>query len=99
MTEEESVRNKSAAKNVKSAKQILDLSLAKYKNGLTDFSDVLNSEKNKLSAEQDYLQSKADIYINIIRFYKAVGGGLATNHNSQVCRKDVTTEACALYKD
>ena len=77
MTEEESVRNKSAAKNVKSAKQILDLSLAKYKNGLTDFSDVLNSEKNKLSAEQDYLQSKADIYINIIRFYKAVGGGFS----------------------
>lgn len=99
MTEEESVRNKSAAKNVKSAKQILDLSLAKYKNGLTDFSDVLNSEKNKLSAEQDYLQSKADIYINIIRFYKAVGGGLATNHNSPACRKDATTEACALYKD
>ena len=91
--------NKSAAKNVESAKQILDLSLDKYKNGLTDFSEVLNAEKNKLAAEQTYLQSKADLYVNIIKFYKAVGGGLATNRSSQACRKDATTEACELYKD
>lgn len=52
---------------------ILDLSLIKYKNGLTDFSDVLYAQENKLSADQEYCQTLAGLYTGIAGFYKAIG--------------------------
>ena len=97
--EDEYNRNTSALANMKSMTKILELSKNKYINGLIDFSDVATAEQNKLSAEQDYLQSNANIYLNIISFYKSIGGGLAFNHNSQVCQKDAITLACEHDKD
>ena len=92
-------RNNSTKKNVRSATEILTLSRRKYKNGLTDFSDVLTAEQNKLSAEQTHLQSNADIYLYQIAFYKSVGGGINFNHSIQVCRKDDKESACVHDKD
>ncbi|MCQ2740960.1 MAG: TolC family protein [Alphaproteobacteria bacterium] len=92
-------RNNSTQKNVRSATEILTLSRRKYKNGLTDFSDVLTAEQNKLSAEQTHLQSNADIYLYQIAFYKSVGGGINFNHKIQVCRKDDKESACVHDKD
>ncbi len=97
--EEESNRNTSAYSSMESTSKILELSKNKYDNGLIDFSDVLTAEKNKLSAEQNYLQSNANIYINIISFYKSIGGGLDFNYNSQACQKGETTKVCGHDKD
>lgn len=96
--EEESQRNKSAAASMSSTSQILDLSMQKYQNGLIDFSDVLTAEQNKLSAEQEYLQSNANIYLDVISFYKAIGGGLGTNRNNPVCQTGAKASACGLGK-
>ena len=97
--EEENKRNKYAFENMKSMISILQLSKQKYDTGLIDFSDISTAEQNKLSAEQNYLQSNAEIYFNIIRFYKAVGGGYSINHNIPACQTDETTSACEPYKD
>lgn len=97
--EEEYKRNKSALSSMKAMSKILDLSREKYDNGLIDFSEVLTAEQNKLSAEQEYLQSNANIYLNIISFYKSVGGGLNFNHNNLACQKDETVKACVHDKD
>ena len=94
---EEKLRNKAAKASMKSTSEILKLSLQKYKNGLIDFSDVLTAEQNKLSAEQEYLQSTASIYLNIIGFFKAVGGGFSLNRSIQACQTDETTAVCAPY--
>ncbi len=91
--EEENTRLKSAQKSMESTDQILDLSMTKYQNGLIDFSDVLTAEKNKLAAEQAYLKSMADLHLNIISFYKAIGGGRGFNRNIPACQKAVSTEA------
>ena len=96
--DEESRRNKSAADSMESTSQILELSMQKYKNGLIDFSDVLTAEQNKLSAEQEYLQSNANIYLDVISFYKAVGGGLGINRNNPVCQTDETASVCGRDK-
>lgn len=71
--EEEEKRNTLAQDSMASMQEILDLSLAKYQNGLIDFSDVLTAEQNKLAAEQEYLSSNAALYLDIINFYKAIG--------------------------
>ncbi len=75
--EEECERNLLAQKNQSAQSKILELSLVKYKNGLIEFSDVLTAEQNKLKAEQEYIESLSNWYINIISFNKALGGGLA----------------------
>lgn len=75
--EEESERNLLTQKNQASQNKILELSLVKYKNGLIEFSDVLTAEQNKLNAEQEYIKSLSNWYIDIISFNKSLGGGLA----------------------
>ena len=73
--EEENIKNSTAFKRMGSNKKILELSLDKYYAGLIDFSDVMTAQQNRLEAEQDYLQSLAQLCLNVVRFYKSVGGG------------------------
>ena len=96
---EETKRNISAKAMMDSTKEISTLSLQKYQNGLIEFSDVLTAEQNKISAEQEYLQSNAKIYQNIVSFYKSVGGGLAIDRNKSVCQMACSTEDGMPCKD
>ncbi len=61
-----------------SQKEVSDLTLDKYQQGLVDFSEVLTSQQNLLSSQTAYLNSNASIYLDIISFYKSVGGGYQT---------------------
>ena len=97
--EEEEKRNIAAQDSMASMQEILDLSLTKYQNGLIDFSDVLTAEQNKLTAEQEYLNSNAALYLDVINFYKAIGGGANICTNTPDCQKDEIVAVDALYKD
>ncbi len=68
---------KSVAASEKSTVLVGDL----YRNGLTDFQNVLDMQRT-LSRQQDNLaQSQGDITKSIVRIYKAIGGGWATDPN------------------
>ena len=75
----EAERNISAAAAKKAQLQVANLTLEKYKQGLIEFSDVLTSQQNLLSAQTSYVESNATIYKSIISFYKSVGGGYITD--------------------
>ncbi len=64
-------------KNQEAQTKILELSWKKYKNGLINFSEILTAEQNKLNAEQQYIISVGEWYLNFISFNKSVGGGFA----------------------
>lgn len=65
---------KSVAASEKSTVLVEDL----YRNGLTDFQNVLDMQRT-LSVQQDNLaQSQGDITKSIVRIYKALGGGWAS---------------------
>lgn len=51
-----------------------DLLRDKYKNGLIEYADVLDSEQRRIQAQTDVITSNAALYQNIVAFYKAVGG-------------------------
>ncbi len=70
--EEGIAKNKIAQKNAESAKNILDLSIIKYENGLIDFAQVSQNEQEKLQSDLDLAQSQGNLYVNISNFYKAV---------------------------
>jgi multidrug efflux system outer membrane protein len=60
---------------VKEDKTALELANVQYRAGLSDFLNVLQSERD-LYANQDFLaQSQAAISTNVVALYKALGGG------------------------
>jgi NodT family efflux transporter outer membrane factor (OMF) lipoprotein len=52
-----------------------DVSKDKYKNGLIDFNSVLDAERSQLSLQEQLVISEGAISTNLIRLYKALGGG------------------------
>ena len=53
----------------------MDLSLQLYKEGLTDFLNVLNSQRSLYASEDALVQSERTIVIDLVALYKALGGG------------------------
>ena len=56
------------------ADKVAHLMQSKYKNGLIDYTDVLQAEQNRLQAQMQMIKSAGTLYANLIRFYKAIGG-------------------------
>lgn len=73
--EKEYNKNTSDRNAVKAQRQVAELTLDKYKQGLLEFSDVLTSQQNLLDSQNALISSNAQIYQNIVTFYKSVGGG------------------------
>lgn len=68
-------RYRALSRSVRNMQQVLSSMRDKYKEGLIEFSDLLTSEQNLLAAQNNLAESSGSIYLNIISFYKAVGGG------------------------
>jgi outer membrane protein TolC len=52
-----------------------DVSLSLYTSGLRDFRDALDAQRALTSAQDQLASSTADVSRDIVRLYKAVGGG------------------------
>lgn len=74
----------SLANAVEAARSAVQISSDKYKNGLTDFSNVLDAQRNLLRLQDELAVSKGKITGNLIRLYKALGGGWETIDPNQV---------------
>jgi outer membrane protein, multidrug efflux system len=71
----EQVRRKSLAEAAKAAENAAEMSRELYRTGLKEFLTVLDSERSVLSLQNSLAQSDANITANLIRLYKAMGGG------------------------
>jgi NodT family efflux transporter outer membrane factor (OMF) lipoprotein len=60
---------------MKAAQAAAELAQYKYQAGLTDFSNVLDAERSLLSFQDQLQQSDGTVTSNVIRLYKALGGG------------------------
>lgn len=72
---EESKRLDALQAAATAGKEALQLANFQYAAGLNDFQAVLESQRTLLNAETAEVVSKAEIAANIIRLYKALGGG------------------------
>lgn len=77
--EKEYEKNRSSRAAVIAQKKVLDLTMERYQEGLTEFNTVLSAEQNLLSSQNSFIASNGNIYQNVIAFYKAVGGGYNQN--------------------
>jgi outer membrane protein TolC len=72
---EEQQRRKSLSEATQAAKKAVELAQHKYQAGLTDFTNVLDAERSLLSFQDQLAQSDGTVTSNLVRLYKALGGG------------------------
>jgi len=72
---EEQQRREDLWKATRAAQMAVELAQHKYQTGLTDFSNVLDAERSLLSMQDQLVQSEGKIASNLVRLYKALGGG------------------------
>lgn len=87
---EEQHRKSSLQKAVDSANHALELARNKYSAGLSDYSDVLESQRAVSSLLDQLVESQGSEVANLVMLYKAMGGGLPVvnlpdceQHNSE----------------
>jgi len=51
------------------------LANARYSGGVTSYLEVLDTERQRLSAEQQLTQAQRDVLTSLVQLYKALGGG------------------------
>jgi NodT family efflux transporter outer membrane factor (OMF) lipoprotein len=72
---EEQQRRLSLVEATGAAQRATQLAHEKYRAGLIDFSDVLDAQRSLLSLQDQKTQSDGAVTNNLVRLYKALGGG------------------------
>ncbi|MEA3415864.1 MAG: efflux transporter outer membrane subunit [Thermodesulfobacteriota bacterium] len=88
-------RRESLAKATDAAKRTVLLSRDQYQAGLVDFSNVLIAQRSLLSFQDQLAQSEGAVISNLVRLYKALGGGWkymepAANRSDNLAKEDST---------
>ena len=71
----EQTRRASLSQAVDANRQALDIAKDLYTQGLVNFLNVLDAERSLFAAEEQLLQSKATVLMDLVSLYKALGGG------------------------
>lgn len=71
----EQVRNQSLREAVASDERAVELANELYRRGLSDFSAVIDAQRQLFLVEDELAQSTATVTLNLITLYKALGGG------------------------
>lgn len=72
---EEQLRRESLASATAAARSATQMARDRYRAGLVDFSSVLDSQRSLLSFEDNLARSDGAVTANLVRLYKALGGG------------------------
>jgi NodT family efflux transporter outer membrane factor (OMF) lipoprotein len=68
-------RHEALIEAVSSARLAYDLSVVQYNSGLVDFQTVLTADRQLITTEDALAVSDGEITSNLVRLYKALGGG------------------------
>jgi NodT family efflux transporter outer membrane factor (OMF) lipoprotein len=72
---EDQKRRDALAKAEEAARQAAELAKQQYASGLIDFGAVLDAERSHLTFQDQLIQSHGAVTSDVIRLYKALGGG------------------------
>jgi multidrug efflux system outer membrane protein len=75
---EEHGKRDDLVETTQAAQKAVDLAQQKYQAGLSDFSNILDAQRSLLSFQDQLVQSNGTIASNLVRLYKALGGGWTT---------------------
>lgn len=72
---QEQERNAALTRGVEAARGALEVARDKYRNGLTDFNNVIGAQSALLSLQDQEVTSEGQMASNIVQIFKALGGG------------------------
>jgi outer membrane protein, multidrug efflux system len=75
---EEQNRRDDLQEAAQAAQKAVELTGYKYQSGLTDFNNVLEAQRSLLTFQDQLAQSNGTVTSNLVRLYKALGGGWAS---------------------
>jgi NodT family efflux transporter outer membrane factor (OMF) lipoprotein len=75
---EEQNRRDTLQEAAQAAQKAVELAKYKYQSGLTDFNNVLEAQRSLLTFQDQLAQSNGTVASNLVRLYKALGGGWAS---------------------
>lgn len=76
------------AESVQAAKESVQLATEQYKNGLTNFQNVLDMQRMQVQQEDKLADSRGRVIQNFIRIQKALGGGWQMASDEQTSKSD-----------
>lgn len=76
----EQTRRKSLVEAVQSGQSAFELARDQYSSGLVSFQTVLDTQQSLLLVQDQLASSEANVTSNLIRLYKALGGGWTPNN-------------------
>ncbi|MDM0022353.1 efflux transporter outer membrane subunit [Variovorax sp. J22R187] len=86
------------AESVKAARRSLDIATLQYREGLTDFQRVLDSQRTFFSQQELLVANQGSLAQSLIALYKAMGGGWEGARSRPVL-DDATRETMGLRND
>lgn len=75
------LRRDRIAAEVAQSRRALGLANDRYKNGLSDYLEVLTAQRTLLGAEQDLATATTTVSTDLVQLYKALGGGWEIGEN------------------
>lgn len=72
---QEQSRREALSEAEQASRRAVELAKSQYESGLVDFQVVLDAERSRLSVQDSLVQSEAAVTSDLIRLYKALGGG------------------------
>ena len=69
---------------VAATEEAVDLVIVQYETGLTDFNNVLDTQRSLFEQQDQLVVSEAGVVLNLIRLYKALGGGWPVKNERHV---------------
>jgi len=73
------------------ASQALGIARARYRDGVMDFLNVLNTERTSLAAELELAQSTTKVALDQVQLFKALGGGWEGHFRRRSKRRPIRT--------
>ena len=74
MMESELARLERLMEQARQSARSADLARTRYREGLTDFLDLLDAERTQLGAEDAVARVEAGVFTSVVDVYKALGG-------------------------
>jgi len=79
----EQIRRDALLRATQAARRAVQIAETRYKDGLTDFQDVLVAQRSLVNLENAVAQSQGQVAVNLVALYKALGGGWSPDWNPQ----------------
>ena len=90
---QEKIRRNWLLAAVAATKEAVDLVVVQYETGLTDFNNVLTTQKSLFNQQDELVASQASVVLNLIRLYKALGGGWPIQGDGQEMTVEMTPKS------